>query len=148
MSEPTEPIHDPFADAALDDREAPDDLVPFDPPGARRLARPITATAALKVPPHSVEAEQSVLGGLMLDNDAWYDVAELVASTDFYRSTHELIFEVMTALAADNEPIDAITVSERLSSRGLLEKVGGFALLHEDLAGARVAPDGDARHLP
>src|SRR5262245_19134943 len=130
MSEPLEPIHDPFADAALDDA-SPDDLVPFDPPSTRRAARPITATAALKVPPHSVEAEQSVLGGLMLDNDAWFDVAELVGAADFYRTAHGLIFEVMTALAADDEPIDAITVSERLASRGLLDKVGGLAYLGE-----------------
>jgi replicative DNA helicase len=130
MSEPLEPIHDPFADAALDDAP-PDELVPFDPPVSRRAARPITATAALKVPPHSVEAEQSVLGGLMLDNDAWFDVAELVSSPDFYRTAHGLIFEVMTALAADDEPIDAITVSERLTSRGVLDKAGGLAYLGE-----------------
>lgn len=84
-----------------------------------------------KVPPHSVDAEQSVLGGLMLDNDAWFGVAELVGAGDFYRPAHQIIFEAMADLAADDQPLDAVTVSERLSSKGLIEKCGGHPYLAE-----------------
>lgn len=89
------------------------------------------ATRALKVPPHSIDAEQSVLGGLMLDNDAWFNVAELVEAGDFYRTQHQIIYESMTALSADDQPLDAVTVSERLQSKGQLEKAGGLAYLAE-----------------
>ena len=84
-----------------------------------------------KAPPHSVDAEQSVLGGLMLSNDAWFDVAETVRANDFYRPAHQIIFEAMADLAADDQPMDAVTVSERLVSKGLLEKCGGLGYLAE-----------------
>lgn len=85
----------------------------------------------LKVPPHSQEAEQSVLGGLMLDNQSWYDLVEIVSAQDFYRTPHVIIFEAMMALANADEPLDAVTVSEQLRSANLLEKVGGVAYLAE-----------------
>jgi len=130
MADMPESDFDPFAELAAADAPDPSQAVPFDfaPPSRSVRATP-SATTALKVPPHSVEAEQSVLGGLMLDNDAWFDVAELVSATDFYRTPHQLIFDAMTALAAEDQPIDAITVSERLASKGQLEKVGGLAYL-------------------
>ncbi|MCZ6657821.1 MAG: replicative DNA helicase [Gammaproteobacteria bacterium] len=90
-----------------------------------------TSTRSLKVPPHSVEAEQSVLGGLMLNNDAWFDVADVATPKDFYRPQHQIIFEAMTELADDNQPLDAVTVSDALSTRGLLERAGGIAYLGE-----------------
>ncbi len=90
-----------------------------------------TSTRSLKVPPHSVEAEQSVLGGLMLRNEAWFDVADVIAPKDFYRPQHQIIYEAMTELANDNEPLDAVTVSEALSTRGLLERAGDIAYLGE-----------------
>jgi replicative DNA helicase len=89
------------------------------------------AATALKIPPHSVDAEQSVLGGLMLDNEAWFNVAEVVASRDFYRGQHQIIFDAMTDLAAEDQPVDAVTVSERLQSKGVLDKAGGLAYLAE-----------------
>jgi replicative DNA helicase len=89
------------------------------------------ALNALKVPPHSNEAEQSVLGGLMLDDQSWFDLIEVVADTDFYRTAHQIIFAAMNELATDDAPLDAVTVSERLQSRGLLEKAGGIAYLAE-----------------
>ena len=89
---------------------------------------PVTA---LKVPPHSMEAEQSVLGGLMLDDQSWFDLIEVVVATDFYRTQHQIIFDAMNELAADDAPLDAVTVSERLSSKGLLEKAGGISYLAE-----------------
>ena len=88
-------------------------------------------TRALKVPPHSTEAERSVLGGLMLSNDAWFDVADVVGSKDFYHPQHQIVFEAMQALSRDNQPLDGITVSEALESRGLLAKAGGNAYLGE-----------------
>ncbi len=88
-------------------------------------------TVSLKVPPHSVEAEQSVLGGLMLNNEAWFDLVEIVAARDFYRPQHQIIFEAMMALANHDEPLDAVTVSERLRSEALLEKAGDVGYLAE-----------------
>ena len=88
-------------------------------------------TRTLKVPPHSTEAEQSVLGALMLNNEAWFDVSDIVAPSDFYRPQHRIVFEAMAALSRDSQPLDAVTVSEALQSRGLLEKAGGIAYLAE-----------------
>lgn len=85
----------------------------------------------LKVPPHSIEAEQSVLGGLMLDNEAFDRVAELVVSHDFYTRTHKLIFESMEKLVELGQPIDLITISENLEKNHQLETVGGFSYLAE-----------------
>ena len=86
---------------------------------------------ALKVPPQSVEAEQSVLGGLMLDEMAWDRVAEAVAEVDFYRQDHKLIFRVMAKLVGEGRPIDVITLSEELSRIDELETAGGLAYLGE-----------------
>ena len=85
----------------------------------------------LKVPPNSLEAEQSVIGGLMLDDQSWFELIEVVAASDFYRPQHQIIFEAMTDLANNNAPLDAVTVSERLQSKGLLEKAGGISYLAE-----------------
>ncbi len=86
---------------------------------------------SLKIPPHSIEAEQSVLGGLMLDNEAWDRVAERVVGQDFYTRTHKLIFEAMERLVELGQPIDLITISEALEKNNELENVGGFAYLGE-----------------
>lgn len=88
-------------------------------------------TAALKVPPHSLEAEQSVLGGVMLDNGAWDQVSERLISDDFYRFEHRLIYNAMRQLAEESRAIDVVTLSEALELRDQLEKVGGLAYLAE-----------------
>ncbi|MDX1433172.1 MAG: replicative DNA helicase [Gammaproteobacteria bacterium] len=88
-------------------------------------------TKALKVPPHSIEAEQSVLGGLLLDNSAWDRVADRVAEADFYRHDHRLIFRAIGALSEENQPFDVVTLSEWLGSRSQLEEAGGLAYLGE-----------------
>jgi replicative DNA helicase len=67
---------------------------------------------SLKIPPHSIEAEQAVLGGLMLDSSAWDQIADRIKSIDFYRRDHGLIFQAISGLAAQSRPIDVITVSE------------------------------------
>ncbi|XTZ38159.1 replicative DNA helicase [Salmonella enterica] len=85
----------------------------------------------MKVPPHSIEAEQSVLGGLMLDNERWDDVAERVVAEDFYTRPHRHIFTEMHRLQEMGKPIDLITLAESLEQQGQLEIVGGFAYLAE-----------------
>lgn len=85
----------------------------------------------LKIPPHSVEAEQSVLGGLMLSPEGWDDVADRVMDEDFYRPDHRLVFNTMSTLVEDKQPLDVITLSEALETRGELEQVGGLAYLGE-----------------
>ncbi len=87
------------------------------------------STASLKIPPHSIEAEQSVLGGLMLDNNAWDQVLDLVAEEDFYRHDHRMIFAAIAVLAGRNDPCDVITLSEQLDKMKELEGVGGLSQL-------------------
>src|SRR5690349_9729667 len=82
---------------------------------ARRYKnRPIEATDSVKIPPHSIEAEQSVLGGLMLDNRAWDQIADRLRDEDFYRHDHRLIFRVMGKLTNQSKPLDVLTVAESL----------------------------------
>lgn len=88
-------------------------------------------TAALKVPPHSIEAEQAVLGGLMLDNNAWERVLDQVSDGDFYRHDHRLIFRAIYKLAERNHPFDVVTLSEQLDKEGQLSQTGGLAYLGE-----------------
>lgn len=78
------------------------------------------AVQALKIPPHSLEAEQAVLGGLMLDVGAWDQVADRVSASDFYRHDHSLIFQAISRLITQNSPADLITVSEVYSDLGYL----------------------------
>lgn len=86
-------------------------------------------TTSLKVPPHSVEAERSVLGGLMIDQNAWDQVSTIVLASDFYRGDHRSIFKCMEELAGKNQPIDIITISEALEARNELESVGGLSYI-------------------
>ncbi|HEX7417640.1 MAG TPA: replicative DNA helicase [Steroidobacteraceae bacterium] len=85
--------------------------------------------AEMRTPPHSVEAEQAVLGGMMLDASAWDNVADVVQSADFYRPDHRLIFDAITLLAADSKAIDVVTVSEQLERTSKLVDAGGIAYL-------------------
>jgi len=83
----------------------------------------------LKVPPHSIEAEQSLLGGLMLDHQSWDKVADVVSEHDFYRKDHGLIFAAIASLAEEANPCDVVTVSECLDNRGELDQAGGLEYL-------------------
>jgi replicative DNA helicase len=96
--------------------------------GSRR-ARDKAAIDEIRVPPHSVEAEQAVLGGLMLDNRAWDAVADRLIADDFYRRDHQLIFAAIAERAANGEPSDAVTLSEWLERKGQAEQTGGLAYL-------------------
>lgn len=81
--------------------------------------------------PHSIDAEQSVLGGLMLNNDAWDRVSEVLSEHDFYTRAHRLIFAEMRSLIKAGSPIDLITLSESLENNGKLDLMGGFAYVAE-----------------
>jgi len=83
----------------------------------------------IRTPPHSVEAEQAVLGGLMLDANAWDAVADIITAPDFYRRDHRLIFEAIAEVAENRGSCDAVTVSEHLERNGCLEETGGLAYL-------------------
>ena len=83
----------------------------------------------VRTPPHSIEAEQAVLGGLLLDSQSWDDVADVLRSEDFYRPDHRLVFEAIGQVAGAGKPADAVTVSEHLERIGRLADVGGLAYL-------------------
>ncbi len=85
----------------------------------------------IKMQPQSLEAEQSVLGGLLLSNDGWDAVAESVTASDFYRPGHRLIYRQIAKLADEAQPVDVITVADKLEASGELEAVGGLAYLAE-----------------
>ncbi len=97
------------------------------------LAHPVeahtSAAAALKIPPHSIEAEQAVLGGLMLDNAAWDQIADKVNEEDFYRRDHRLIFRATSELVEKGSPCDVVTLAEWLDKHGELDNAGGLAYL-------------------
>lgn len=88
-----------------------------------------TSATPSRVPPHSVEAESSVLGAILLNNEVLSRVAEILKPDDFYRTGHRLLYEVMTELYKKGEPIDLVTATEALRQKGLLEKIGGAAYL-------------------
>jgi replicative DNA helicase len=102
----------------------PDSAPPpaFEPTGDARFDE-------LRVPPHSVQAEQAVLGGLMLDNGAWDRIADQVAAPDFYRREHQLIYSAIGRLADADRPFDVVTLSEELDSLDALQDVGGLAYI-------------------
>ena len=90
-----------------------------------------TPPARLKTPPHSNEAEQSLLGGLMLDEHAWDKIGDKLTAADFYFPQHRIIFEVISDLANANKPLDVVTLSGAMSARALLDRAGGNAYLAE-----------------
>ena len=88
-----------------------------------------------RVPPQNVEAEQSVLGGMMLSKDAMADVVEVVRGDDFYRPAHETIFDTAVKLYNSGDPVDALTVGAELQRNGQITRVGGAEYLHTLIAG-------------
>ncbi|HEX4858072.1 MAG TPA: replicative DNA helicase [Usitatibacteraceae bacterium] len=85
--------------------------------------------ASLKLPQHSIEAEQSVLGGLLLNNEAWERIGDMVAEADFYRDDHRKVYRAIARLVEANKPADVLTVAEGLQLSGELQGVGGIAYL-------------------
>ena len=103
------------------------------PDSAGSVAPPQSADAeiaALRVPPHSVEAEQSVLGAVLLDNTAWEKIGDVVREPDFYRHDHRLIWQHLARLLERNQPADVLTLQDALKSTGKLEEAGGLSYLN------------------
>lgn len=93
------------------------------------MSTPLKLQQQPKLPPHSMEAEQSVLGGLMLDNRQWMDLASRLSPEDFYRADHQLIYRAICELIGANRPCDFITLSEHLKAQNKLDEAGGLAYL-------------------
>lgn len=85
----------------------------------------------MKTPPHDIRAEQSVLGAMILDKEAILDIIELIKSEDFYRQSHQVIFEAIMDLYEKNEPVDMITLGDALTSQEALENIGGIEYLND-----------------
>jgi replicative DNA helicase len=98
-------------------------------PATRRAAVPARVQSLPKQPPHSIEAEQSVLGGLLLNNALYFDLADKLSDTDFYRADHQLVFRGIAELVGANKPCDFVTLTEHLRNAGRLEEAGGVAYL-------------------
>ena len=88
------------------------------PPRDSSSTRPDDEVSKLRIPPHSVEAEQSVLGGLLLDNSAWDRAGDLLVESDFYRFEHRHIYAAIGGLIGATKPVDVITVFEQLQGLG------------------------------
>lgn len=97
----------------------------------RASSKRIVTTNSAKLPPHSNDAEQSVLGGIMLENRAWDTVVDRLRDTDFYQNQHRLIFRAMARLMALNKPIDVLTVADTLREMNELDQIGGDVYLFE-----------------
>jgi replicative DNA helicase len=97
--------------------------------GSAKARREFSASADAPVPPNSREAEQAVIGGLLLDPAAWDNVADVVRPEDFYQQDHQLIFDAIGTLSTSGKPCDVVTVSEHLERAGKLQEVGGLAYL-------------------
>lgn len=93
------------------------------------MTAPLKLQQQPKQPPYSLEAEQSVLGGLMLDNRAWEELAGRLSPEDFYREDHQLIYRALSELVGSSRPCDFVTLSEHLKHQGKLEQAGGLAYL-------------------
>ncbi|HST49456.1 DnaB-like helicase N-terminal domain-containing protein, partial [Jatrophihabitans sp.] len=92
-----------------------------------------------RTPPQDVEAEQSVLGGMLLSKDAIADVVEVLRGSDFYRPAHQLVYDAILDLYGRGEPADAVTVAAELTRTGLIGRVGGHQYLHTLIAGVPTA---------
>lgn len=100
-------------------------------PQTKRRKSSDKALDAIKELPHSVEAEQAVIGGLLLDNMAWDRVADRASESDFYRNDHRILFRAIADLARRNQPFDLVTLKDYLTSQGELENAGGEFYLFE-----------------
>ncbi len=84
---------------------------------------------ANRVPPQNIEAEQSIMGGLLLDQEAFDQVADQISTEDFYSPQHQILFECIKALKTKNQPVDVITLTNLLQSEGKLSQAGGYEYL-------------------
>lgn len=136
MSMP-EPMDDPWADSGPGDRLPAPRSRQGEGKGRGRGDRPARdddggswSGGFERVPPQDLDAEQSVLGGMLLSKDAIADVVEVLKGEDFYRPAHELVFQAILDLYAKGEPADPITIAAELTKRGEIGRVGGASYLH------------------
>src|SRR3989339_2178837 len=87
--------------------------------------------ATERIPPHNLEAEQSLIGSLLIDKDSLVSVADRLSPDDFYRDSHRLLFDTILELFERHEPIDILALGNRLEEKGILQKIGGRAYLVE-----------------
>jgi len=97
-----------------------------------------------KVPPHNLEAEQAVLGGVLLDNSIFHSIIEILKEDDFYYPAHRIIFRAFVELYSKNIPIDLITVTEHLEKKGELEEIGGAVYIAS--LSEQIVPSASALH--
>jgi replicative DNA helicase len=114
--------------------------MPSAPAGSERFARSGSVPGdaqieSLRLPPHSVEAEQAVLGGLLLSNSAWDRIGDVISESDFYRADHRILWRTITKLVEENKPADVLTVAEALKQAGEIQDIGGLAYLHQLASG-------------
>jgi replicative DNA helicase len=126
--------------AAFTPNEEKKPIMPSAPAGSERFARSGSVPGdaqieSLRLPPHSVEAEQAVLGGLLLSNSAWDRIGDLISDSDFYRADHRVLWRTITKLVEENKPADVLTVSEALKTSGEIQDVGGIQYLHQLASG-------------
>lgn len=108
--------------------------MPSAPAGSERFSRSVPGDAqieSLRLPPHSVEAEQAVLGGLLLSNQSWDRIGDVITTSDFYRADHRVLWRTITQLVEESKPADVLTVTEALKQSGEITDVGGLAYLHQ-----------------
>ena len=108
-------------------------------PGLRAVGEGGDGPKFDRTPPQDIEAEQSVLGGMLLSKDAIADVIEVLRSNDFYRPAHQLIYDAVLDLYGRGEPADAVTVAAELSRAGTIARVGGHPYLHTLISGVPTA---------
>lgn len=104
---------------------------PFDDPDDNGPADSDTPFGGGRIPPHSVDSEQSVLGAVLIDNEVIHQLLEIISPDDFYRRSHQVIFEAMMAMADRRDPIDVVTLTAELRSRGALNEAGGLEYLSQ-----------------
>ncbi|WP_344922644.1 DnaB-like helicase N-terminal domain-containing protein, partial [Plantactinospora mayteni] len=118
------------AGAAWDEADAGDRFSVSRPRASAEEEPPDERAAFERLPPQDLAAEQSVLGGMLLSKDAIADVVEVLRGRDFYKPAHETIYEAILDLYAKGEPADPITISDALTKRGELAKIGGAGYVH------------------
>src|SRR5688500_19958430 len=103
--------------------------MPSAPAGSERFARPVPGDAqieSLRLPPHSVEAEQAVLGGLLLSNSAWDRIGDVITESDFYRHDHRLLWREIPKLVEEQKPADVLAATEATNATRCVMEWGGL----------------------
>jgi len=104
---------------------------------------PLDTSRLQRIPPYNIEAEESLLGAMLISRDATSSVLEIVKSDDFYRKQNQMIFDAILELFAKGEPADAITIADHLKKKGMLEEVGGKTFIHSLISNIPLAANAE-----